>query len=187
MHRRTAVLAAAVSLPLFLAGCGGGSSSGGAPSAKNVAAATTAVNAGLKAQEAGDTATATSEYQQALKDDPTNKFALFDLGIIAANQKDTGTAISDYAKSIASDSKFEPALYNLGLIYEGEGNTTAALPLMQRAVASNPNDAAAHYHLALLLRLLPKYKHDGNVQMQIALRIDPSLTDPAGIVKSKKK
>jgi Tfp pilus assembly protein PilF len=176
---------AVLSVALLGAAACSSSSSGG--SSRDVAAGNAAVEAGLKAQAAGNITAAVADYQKALKDDPKNKYALFDLGVIDDQENNVGLASAQYQKALAVDPKFEPALYNLAIIYQQQGNEGYALHLYQQAVAANPSDASAHFNLALMLRALPKYRKDGNAQMRIALRLNPALKDPAARGKKSAK
>jgi tetratricopeptide (TPR) repeat protein len=138
-----------------------------------------AITAGVAAQGKGDLAGAARDYEKALGYEPHNTQALYDLGVVDFAQGNSGLADAQYRKVIAINATYEPALYNLAIIDQYRGNTTEALALYQRAVRAAPNDPRAHFNLALLLRTLPKYQADGDAQMKIALKLDPTLHDPA--------
>lgn len=140
--------------------------------------ATQAVKAGLAAQTRGDLVTAQQQYEQALKYNPKEKVALYDLAVIDYANANVGLAEQRYRQVLQLDPKYEPALYNLAIIVQAKGNQQEALSLYQRSVQANPADASAHFNLALMLRSM-NYKADGDAQMRIALRLDPSLKDPA--------
>lgn len=148
-------------------------------SANPATLAAAAISAGLSAQSRGDLTTAAGDYMAAIGYEPNNTQALYDLGVVDYQQSNVGLAAVQYRKVIAINRQYEPALYNLAIIDQSQGNTAEALSLYQRAVRAAPNDPRAHFNLALMLRSMPKYRADGDAQMKIALRLEPSLSDPA--------
>lgn len=145
--------------------------------------ATKAINAGLALQAKGDLTGAYAKYGEALKDDPNNKFALYDLAVIDYLQSNPGLAEQRYRQALAIDENFEPALYNLAIVEQSLHKDRYALSLYQKAVQVNPSDANAHFNLALMLRAMG-YPKDGDAQMRIARRLDHTLKDPGGVPSS---
>ena len=182
-RRRWRIIAALVVVFVLGAGVAGGVVwwlSRPAQHQSNPAAlAANAISAGVTAQGRGDLTTAVADYQQALRYEPRNTQALYDLGVVDYAQGNVGLAEVQYRKVIAINARYEPALYNLAIIDQNRGNTAEALSLYQQAVRAVPSDARAHFNLALMLRAMPRYVADGNAQMKIALQLDRTLRDPA--------
>jgi tetratricopeptide (TPR) repeat protein len=141
-----------------------------------------AITAGLALQAQGDLNGAYAKYSQALKYDSNSAAALYDLAVIDNLRSNTGLAEQHYRQALAIRPNYEPALYNLALVEQKLGNNRYALSLYQKAVQTNPSDANAHFNLALMLRATGD-RSDGDAQMRIALRLNPSLKDP-GVPKS---
>jgi tetratricopeptide (TPR) repeat protein len=144
---------------------------------QNTKKANDAVTAGLALQNQGDLTGAYAKYMQALKYEPKDAAALYDLAVIDNLQSNPGLAEQHYRQALAIKPNYEPALYNLALVEQRLGNNRYALSLYQKAVQADPNDANAHFNLALMLRATGDRK-DGDAQMRIALRLNPSLKDP---------
>lgn len=159
---------------LILSGCG---LFGGAPPV-DVKKSDAALATGMAAQAKGDYKGALAAFDEAVKHNPKNKYALYNIAVIDFTESRTAKAEAGYRRVLAIDGRYEPAIYNLAVIEQINGDEKAALALFQRAVQADPSDANAHYNLALLLRAIPKYRDDGDEQMKIALRLDPSLKDP---------
>jgi Tfp pilus assembly protein PilF len=90
-------------------------------------------------------------FEQIVKDDPTQKFAWYNLAVIAQGDHDPATAARDYERAIVIDPAFESPLYNLGVLRLQAGNYRAAVELLNRAVVANPKDANAFFKLASAL------------------------------------
>jgi len=60
--------------------------------------ASTELSQGLAAQVAGQLDVAAADYNQVLKNDPKNKFAYFNLGVIAQGQGNNPQAETDFAR-----------------------------------------------------------------------------------------
>lgn len=165
----TAILTVAAVVTALLLGAG--------PSDRQRAA--NEVTAGIKAQKAGDLAGAADHYRRAIDIDSRNVYAAYDLGVVAGAQGDVKAAATAYRKAIAIRPTYEPALFNYGVLLQGQGNDSAAIGMYQRAVKAQPNDPRAHFNLGLMLRSMPKYADDGLAQLQIAVKLDPSLVKQA--------
>jgi len=132
---------------------------------------------------AGNVSLAKSEFQAIVKADPTNKYAWYDLGVIAQGNGDTSGASSDYVKAIGIDSTFESPLYNLGVLDFQANKIDDAITYLTRAVASNAQDANAHWNLGLALAR--KDTHQDNLlatkQLNLALKLQPALIKTLGV------
>jgi len=178
------VLAAA--LALGTAACSGDDSGtdGGSASVKpDTKKAATAVEAGLKAHSAGDLTTASASYDKALKYEPTNKFAFYNLALIDASNGNYGLAEDNYRSAIKTDARYEPALFNLAIL-RTSSDPTEAISLYNRAVAVDKKDAAAWLNLGLLLRDEGR-ETAGNKAVLLAIALNSKLTDPQAPAKGK--
>jgi tetratricopeptide (TPR) repeat protein len=163
-------------LVLALTSCGNSSSTTStvAPNAKK---ASTALNAGLKAHGAGQLNAATADYQQALKYDHKNKFALYNLGLIDAASGNYGLAEAKYRSVLRLDAKYGPALFNLAILRTGRGDSKEAVKLYERAVAADSKAAAAWLNLGLLQRASGQ-QSVGDKSVLKAIGLNPKLKDP---------
>jgi tetratricopeptide (TPR) repeat protein len=167
----------AVVLALSIGACGGDDPETVGPDPKKAAVA---LEDGLKAQTAGNLDEAERKYYEALKYDPKNKFAHYDLAVIDSARSNYGLAAEKYRVALGIDPKYGPALFNLAILERGKGNTAEAVGLYKRAVAANPKDAAAHLNLGLLLRETGE-KAEGNAAVAKAIKLNPKLKDPAPV------
>ena len=179
-RRRTGIissLALTAALVLGATGCSGDDSTSSSASAKpDTKKAATSVDAGLKAHSAGDLTAASADYKQALKYEPTNKFAFYNLALIDASNGNYGLAEANYRSAIKSDAKYEPALFNLAIL-QTSSDPAEAISLYKRAVAVERKDAAAWLNLGLLLRDKGKVTA-GNKAVLRAIALNPKLKDP---------
>jgi tetratricopeptide (TPR) repeat protein len=129
--------------------CGGDEESGGSASAKDV---TKTLNGALQAHVEGNLDQAGAAYQKVLELDPNNKFAFYNIGLLAQNGNRAEVAETQYRRVLQLDPQYGPALFNLAIIRTGKGDTTEAVSLYNQAIAANDADAGAHYNLGLLLR-----------------------------------
>ena len=184
---RTRRIVCALALPLVLAlgvsACGGDDPTTPAVTATDAKAASTALNAGLKAHADGDLVGATADYNEALKYDATNKYAFYNLALIDAANGNYGLAEAKYRSAIKSDAKYEPALFNLAILRTARGDAKEAISLYKRAVAANAKDASAWLNLGLLQRDNGK-KAEGDKNVLKALALNPKLKDPTKAVGS---
>src|SRR3954451_15541984 len=100
-----AALVGALTCLALLAGAVGCSSGGGGDSKSTASpsSATADLQAGLRAHARGQYDQAIADYNAVLKQDPKNKFALYNLGAIAQLQGRAGEAKTDYNKVLAID------------------------------------------------------------------------------------
>ena len=164
--RGALLLAFACAVALALVACGGGKS--GPEKAQE------AVAKGLVAHQAGNLEAAEPLYREALKHEPGNKFALFDLGLIYHTRGDAVQAENYYRLSMASDPAFTPPIYNMAVLRRDANQLQEAGALYSRVLALDPNNALAHYNFGLVLRRLG-LQAEGDVEIGIARRIDPNV------------
>ena len=138
-----------------------------------------AVTAGLQAHYAGDLTTAEADYKEALKHDPTNEYAYYNLGVIYQTQGEPAMAEPDYRIAISIDPNFASALFNLAIIRAAaSGGPAEAISLYEQVVKLTPDNAGAHFNLGLLLRVAGQTA-EGDAQVAQGIAIDHTLSDPA--------
>lgn len=162
---RTIVLAgAAIVAGSLLAGCGVGATG---PSVDQLLAN------GIAAQRAGSYSIAAKDYQRAIKLQPKNVDAIYDLADVQQFEGKLSSAETGYAEVLSLSPDFENAMYNLALI-EAKSDPAAARALDEKVVAMSPKDGPAHLNYGLVLRSLGE-KQAAKAQFAIAVHLDPSL------------
>ena len=131
------------------------------------------MNAGLSAQAAGNLSGAATDYKNAIAQDPHNKFAYYDLGLVDQLQGQAAAAEQNYRTTIQIDPNFVPALFNLAII-RTTPSPTEAEELYRQVISLQPNDATAHLNLGFLLRS-EKRIPEGNAELSTAVSLDPTL------------
>jgi tetratricopeptide (TPR) repeat protein len=177
-HKAAAVLA--VTCLLGTAACsddgGANGNTAGSPSAG--ASATPSedpeLEAALNLHADGKLDEAKAAYSAILAKDATNKFALYNLGLIAQTQGDDDEAASRYEATLAVDPAYGPALFNNAIVKEKSGDDEGAEALYRRALQAAPGDASAHFNLGLLLTRTDR-ETEGNAQLDEAFNLNPSL------------
>ena len=178
--RLPSALAIVATAGIVLGACGSGDS--GSSKANNtgggVKGAAALVAKGLQEQAAGDLASAKRDYTQAIADDPKNKFAYYNLGLIQQIGGDKAAAEANYRVALSIDPKFAQPLYNLAILRTAANSITEAIDLYRRTIAASPKAADAHFNLGLLLRQTGNVA-EGNLEVQVAVKLDPSLASRA--------
>lgn len=176
-------LIVAVLLCVLLVAC---DTTGSDPDANEDTAAT--LDEALASHVAGRIDEARQSYQEVLESDPTNPFALYNLGLLAQGDGDLTSAEDFYRRSLAVDAEFEAALFNLAIVRAQLGDSDEAIELYKRVIAVNPENAGAHLNLGFLY-LETGQEKKGNKEIQLAIEIDPSISDriapPAGATSKK--
>ena len=130
-------------------------------------------------------AQAKTGFQKTVRNDPNDRYAWYNLAVIAQGEKDLKTAAADYERAIAIQPDFESALYNLGLMRLQARNYRAAVTLLSRAASANAKDANALFQLAVALANLHTEAADAKslVELRAAAKIDPKLLQglPSGL------
>jgi len=111
--------------------------------------------------------------------DAHNKFALFDLGVVAQEQGNAPRAEDLYRRALAVDPNLQQALFNLAILRVAAGSLPEAEQLYRRVIALNPANAGAHLNLGFLLRQLGR-ADDGDAEIATAGRLDPKLLSRTG-------
>jgi tetratricopeptide (TPR) repeat protein len=132
--------------------------------------------AGLKAHAAGRLDEAAADYRKVLVYDPRNKFAYYNLGVIEQTQGQGGSAESDDRIALTIDPNFVPALFNLAILRTSSGGDREAIDPYRQVIHIDEAYAAAHLNLGFLL-LDNGQERQGNVELAIAVGLDPTLAD----------
>ena len=162
------------------------STSGGAPAATAATAASKVLGTAVTNPEAdlltkalalhgaGKLDEAVVVYQTILSSDGRNKFALYNLGLIAQTREQYDEAITRYTAALAVDPSYAPALYNGGLAYASKGDRKNAIALLQKAVTLDPKNAAALFNLGTVL-VADGQTDAGSTYLTQAFALDPTL------------
>ena len=167
-RRSLALVALALSLLFVTAACGGKS---------ETQLAADELAAGLTSHNAGNLADATTHYQACIKHEATNKYCLFDLGVIAQTQNQTSQAENYYRQALVTDPNYPPALFNLAILRTGLGDTQGAIALYKQYVVLTPSAAGGHLNLGLLLRASGD-QAGAATELAAAIKLNPKLTIP---------
>ncbi|GAA4179183.1 tetratricopeptide repeat protein [Gryllotalpicola koreensis] len=178
-RRVVAAIAGALVVGSALAGCTNGSasakhpSSSAAPTSTQAALENQMLQNGIKQAGAGKYDDATSTFKAIVALDAKNKYALYNLGLIAQIQGDKDGALDNYDKAIAVDPKFTSALYNKAIVLEPSDRKQAE-SIYEQIVKIDPKASTSFLRLSYL------YQADGDqakadAAKQSALKLDPSL------------
>ena len=181
-RRRHAVAAALVAGMGILAACGGTSA---APQSDAQIAAND-LNAGLAAQAASNLTEAASDYKSAIADDPQNKYAYYDLGLVEELMGQSAASEVNYRAALQLDPTFEPALFKLAILRTAPSPFEAE-ELYRQVIGLEPKDATAYLNLGFLLRSQGDVT-EGDTDLQTAVLLEPSLADriPPGTLATPK-
>ncbi len=144
----------------------------GKPDAKVTAA--TSVQKGLGAHMSGRLDDALKEYEKALKAEPNNTLALYNIGLVHQTRGNAAEAEAKYRAVIALDPKFSAALFNLAILRNNAGAPLEAIDLYYKVLDINPQEATAHLNVGFALKSIGKHK-EGDRELAYAVRLDPSL------------
>ena len=176
--RRAKALTAVALLALAITACN-------SPTTKSDAQqAADALNAGLKAQAAGNTAEATNDYNTVLAHDSKNKFAYYNLGLIDQQAGRAASAEKNYRSALTVDPEFVSALFNLAILRTAPSPNEAA-DLYRHVISIQPNYADAHLNLGFVLQTLGR-KDEATAEWVKAVTLNPQAASrlPAGALPS---
>ncbi len=109
------------------------------------------------AEESGDAAAAEQLYRRAMKLDPGDAAAPFNLGNVLRVLGRGIEAEAAYRAAVKADPGFAPAWYNLADLLDDQRRTKEAVTCLIRALEADPGHADAMYNMALLLQRLERY------------------------------
>jgi tetratricopeptide (TPR) repeat protein len=111
------------------------------------------LTAGLKAFDAGNYANARKSFAAAVKRDPGNYEALFDLGQACEKLGDNLAAEAAYKGALGVKADLEPAAEALSTLYVDAGRIDEAVAAAKAGLARHPGSAALHENLGVALAL----------------------------------
>ncbi|MDP9247037.1 MAG: tetratricopeptide repeat protein, partial [Candidatus Dormibacteraeota bacterium] len=163
------ILPMAVTLFMMLAAC-----SSKSPADK----AGDELQAGLAASAAGNVDEATTHYKACIALDSTNKYCIFDLGVIAQTANRLLEAENDYRLALLLDPDFAPALYNLAILRTATGGLDEAIALYRHLIEVDPTNASGHFNLGLALAASGDIE-GGQKELAEGVRLNPALVIPS--------
>lgn len=134
----------------------------------------TMLDVALGFHNAGRLDDALQAYGAVLKSDPTNKFALYNIGVIKQQRGELDSAIERYSAVLAIDSAFNPARYNRGLAYRDSKRINLAIEDFSSVLKSDAKNASAMYNLGQIY-IAQGRTVEGSTLVSRALEINPSL------------
>jgi len=126
-------------------------------------------------REQGDLTTARSTFEEALRLNPGNVYALLGLGIVAGQQGNTAEAEQFYRKAILAAPDFAPAHLNLGALLVGMGRLEPGVAAYRTALDFNPFFPQAHFNLGVALTKLDRTE-EAETAYREAVRLQPKFT-----------
>lgn len=111
-------------------------------------------------------------YEKALKIDPMDDLANFNLGKILHGQGKTQEAIGYFWKSITANPRCAHCYYFLAVSLAEQEKLPESLAYFRRAVRLNPQDPYGHYNYALTLHRMGKLD-EAATQYRAALKVQP--------------
>ncbi|HUG06622.1 MAG TPA: tetratricopeptide repeat protein [Candidatus Limnocylindria bacterium] len=148
------------------------------PGTTGTGSADDALSRALQAHTAGNLDAATAAYFETLSKDPKNKFAYYNLGVIAQAEKRAAAAESYYRLALEQDARMGSALFNLAILRAQAGANQEAADLYRRVIAIDPSYAAAYFNLGLVLRQLGQ-NAEAEQALATAQRLDAKLVAPS--------
>jgi tetratricopeptide (TPR) repeat protein len=131
------------------------------------------VTQGLKAQLSGDSATAESDYTQAIQLDANNKYAHYDIGTIYDRQGKKPQAIQEYQTTLRIDPNFTDAMFNLA-VDTATGDPAGAEQLYRQVITLQPSWAGAWLNLGFVLMGEGK-TDEARADWAKAISLDPTM------------
>ena len=128
----------------------------------------------LEAHQQGRLDEAIELYKEVITEDPQNKFAWYNLGLIHQTRGSGNLAETEYREALAIDPAFVPAMFNLAILQTSRGVPEESVELYRGVIAIQPEYAAAHLNLGFLLIDLGE-KKEGKRELEQAVALDPSL------------
>jgi len=134
---------------------------------------TALIEAGISQAQKGDLAAAKVTFTNALTLDSGNKFALFNLGLIAQTEGKTEAAIKLYDKALETDPKYTPAMFNKAILLEPT-DLEAAVAIYEKILTIDPKASTTYLRLSFAYRTLGDDEKADQMRAK-AIDLDPSL------------
>jgi tetratricopeptide (TPR) repeat protein len=160
---------------LLLSGCAAAATS--SPASNSQTRANDLLNAGLHAQVSGDAKAAISDYNQVIALDSTNKYAYYNLGLIAQQQNRSSDAEKYYRTALIIDPNYQPAIFNLAVL-QASVNPWESVDLYMHLIELSPSDADAYNNLGFALKSLDQTA-EGNADIAYAARLKDAASSPS--------
>lgn len=112
-------------------------------------------------------------FQDVLAINPSNVYALYDLGVIDQTNRDSSGAIGYYERALTVSKKYTPAMYNEAILLE-KSSPQQALSLYQQITTINPQAATAYLRMSFVQAELGDHSA-AQVSYAKAIAIDPGL------------
>ncbi|MDD5041643.1 MAG: tetratricopeptide repeat protein [Candidatus Peribacteraceae bacterium] len=141
----------------------------------NRAESKTLSNLASAQREQSDLTAAQSTYQEALRKNPQNVYALLGLGVIAGQQGNNVEAERLYRLAIMTAPDFAPAQLNLGALLVGLNRLEEGVTAYRAALDLNPFFPQAHYNLGVALMKLNR-PEEAEAAYREAIRLQPKYT-----------
>lgn len=141
----------------------------------NRAESKTLSNLASAQREQNDFAAAQSTYQEALRLNPQNVYALLGLGVVAGQQGNNTAAEQYYRQAILTAPDFAPAQLNLGALLVGLSRLEEGVTAYQAALDINPFFPQAHYNMGVALSKLNR-TDEAIAAYREAVRLQPKFT-----------
>ncbi len=110
-----------------------------------------------RAEESGDAAAAEQLYRRAMKVDPGDSAAPFNLGnVLRAVGRGLEAEVA-YRAAVKADPGFAQAWYNLADLLDDQRRTKEAVTCLIHALEADPDYTDAMYNMALLLQRMERY------------------------------
>jgi tetratricopeptide (TPR) repeat protein len=107
--------------------------------------------AGIRAFDSGNFGDARSSFQAAVKKNPNDADALYNLGMTCEKLGDKGAAEAAYASALTAKPDLEAASIDLSALYVDEGRVDEALAVGRAGLAKHPGSSKLHENLATAL------------------------------------
>lgn len=132
------------------------------------------LSAALALHQAGKLDAAAAGYRAVLASEPNNKYAFYNLGLIAQTNSNYPTALEYYDQALKVDQNFQPAVYNRSLVLRDLGRIDEAIVELRKVVAADPKSVGGLYNLGVLL-IAQGNAQEGTRLVNEAIELDPSL------------
>ncbi|MFC6152705.1 tetratricopeptide repeat protein [Nocardioides yefusunii] len=157
----------ALAATALLAGCTS------SPDEDDVAAAGALVEQGIS-QIAADIDAAARSFERALRLDPEEYLAHYNLGYLAQQADDTAEALAHYDDVLEINPEHGPTLYNSAILLEAS-DIEAAADRYRDAIAAQPDFAPAHMRLGFALTHLGRTA-EAEAMLARGIELDPAMT-----------
>jgi tetratricopeptide (TPR) repeat protein len=109
------------------------------------------------AEESSDIATAERLYRRAMKMDPADPAAPFNLGNVLRSSGRNVEAETAYRAAVRADPNFASSWYNLADVLDDQRRINEAIECLKRALGADPTYADAMFNMGLVLQRLDRH------------------------------